>query len=226
VSVRIPHTDRPTFEPRDVRLGQRSTDYVEVLEGLEEGELVVVNGAFRIDSELQIRGRPSMMAPEFETDGPAIPHTHEPVAHLDGSLSNTGAMIDHYLAFTEALAADQAPAARESASAMRRALGPISADAAAARTWESLRARLDDRLARASTAGEIAAIRAELPGITSIVQVAAEHSAEGRQRGLRIAVCPMTDDGVSGIWLTNRDEIRNPYFGAEMLTCGDLQGAL
>jgi hypothetical protein len=32
--------------------------------GLAEGDLVVTHGAFKIDAELQIRGRPSMMQPE------------------------------------------------------------------------------------------------------------------------------------------------------------------
>jgi membrane fusion protein, copper/silver efflux system len=64
VYVQLPDTDRPTFEPRDVLLGPRAGDWYVVQEGLAEGELVVARGAFKIDSELQIRGRPSMMQPE------------------------------------------------------------------------------------------------------------------------------------------------------------------
>jgi hypothetical protein len=45
-------------------------DFFEVHEGLEEGELVVVHGAFRLDSELQIRGGRSMMNPD---GGRAVP---------------------------------------------------------------------------------------------------------------------------------------------------------
>jgi membrane fusion protein, copper/silver efflux system len=62
VYVRLPGADRPTFEPRAVTLGPRAGDVYVVEEGLAEGELVVVNGQFKIDSELQIRGRPSMMS--------------------------------------------------------------------------------------------------------------------------------------------------------------------
>ena len=64
VYVQLPDADRPTFEPRDVVLGPRAGDWYIVQEGLAEGELVVARGAFKIDSELQIRGRPSMMQPE------------------------------------------------------------------------------------------------------------------------------------------------------------------
>jgi len=43
------------FEPRDVKLGQRGEGYVEVLEGLKEGETVVVSANFLIDSESNLK---------------------------------------------------------------------------------------------------------------------------------------------------------------------------
>ncbi|MEW6486645.1 MAG: efflux RND transporter periplasmic adaptor subunit [Thermodesulfobacteriota bacterium] len=64
VYVKVPGAERPTFEGRQVVLGPRAGAYYEVREGLAEGELVVAHGAFKLDSELQIRGLPSMMAPE------------------------------------------------------------------------------------------------------------------------------------------------------------------
>jgi Cu(I)/Ag(I) efflux system membrane fusion protein len=43
------------FEPREVKLGARGQDYVAVLEGLKEGEPVVVSGNFLIDSESNLK---------------------------------------------------------------------------------------------------------------------------------------------------------------------------
>ena len=45
--------------------GYRSTicKYYIVKQGLREGERVVTNGAFKIDSALQINAKPSMMSP-------------------------------------------------------------------------------------------------------------------------------------------------------------------
>ncbi len=51
------------YEGREVVLGPRAGDYYVVREGLREGEQVVVNGAFKIDSALQIRAQPSAMYP-------------------------------------------------------------------------------------------------------------------------------------------------------------------
>lgn len=64
VYVAVPGGPEPSFEGRRIVLGPRAGgDYV-VLDGLKEGERVVVNGAFKIDSALQIQARPSMMNPE------------------------------------------------------------------------------------------------------------------------------------------------------------------
>jgi Cu(I)/Ag(I) efflux system membrane fusion protein len=43
------------FVPRDVKLGEKLGDYYVVLDGLSEGEMVVSQGGFLIDSEAQLR---------------------------------------------------------------------------------------------------------------------------------------------------------------------------
>jgi len=64
VYVEIPDKEKPTFEGREIVLGPRAGDYYLVRHGLEEGERVVVKGNFKIDAELQIQAKPSMMTPE------------------------------------------------------------------------------------------------------------------------------------------------------------------
>jgi Cu(I)/Ag(I) efflux system membrane fusion protein len=36
------------------------------------------------------------------------------------------------------------------------------------------------------------------------------------------AYCPMARDGEGASWLQREAELRNPYFGAMMLRCGDI----
>ncbi len=66
VYVELPEADRPTFEGREIVLGPRAGDYYIVLDGLAEGELVVYRGNFKIDSEIQIQAKPSMMSPKAD----------------------------------------------------------------------------------------------------------------------------------------------------------------
>ena len=63
------------FEGREVVLGPKAEDYYVVLEGLKEGDQVVVNGNFKIDSAVQILARPSMMDME---DGHLATGYHRP----------------------------------------------------------------------------------------------------------------------------------------------------
>ncbi len=52
------------FEGREIVLGPKADDTYVVLAGLAAGEQIVVNGAFKIDSERQILAKPSMLQPE------------------------------------------------------------------------------------------------------------------------------------------------------------------
>ena len=64
VYVEVPGREKPTFEGREIVLGPKAGDYYLVRHGLAEGERVVTKGNFKIDAELQIRAKPSMMTPE------------------------------------------------------------------------------------------------------------------------------------------------------------------
>ncbi len=64
VYVEQPQADKPTFDGREIVLGPRAGDYYLVRNGLKEGEVVVTNGNFKLDSALQISAKPSMMTPE------------------------------------------------------------------------------------------------------------------------------------------------------------------
>ena len=60
------------FEPREVRLGARLPDVVEVLDGVSAGERVVASGAFFIDSESKLKAALEAAGPS----GPSREHQH------------------------------------------------------------------------------------------------------------------------------------------------------
>ena len=75
VYVQLPDKERPTYEGREIVLGPRTGDYYIVESGLTEGEIVVTNGNFKIDSAMQIQAKPSMMSKEGEK-APMGHHSH------------------------------------------------------------------------------------------------------------------------------------------------------
>ena len=73
--VYVKSPDRPgVFEGREVVLGPRAGDLYLVRRGLQEGEQVVTKGSFKLDAELQIRAKPSMMTPGGGGGGGAHDH--------------------------------------------------------------------------------------------------------------------------------------------------------
>ncbi len=61
------------FEPREVRLGGRDAHYVEVLDGVEEGEPVVVAANFLIDAESNLKAAVGSMGGQGSPASGALP---------------------------------------------------------------------------------------------------------------------------------------------------------
>jgi len=87
VYVQQRDADKPTYEGREVVLGPRAGDYYIVKSGLEEGEIVVTNGNFKIDSAMQIQAKPSMMSPR---EPGAASHRHGAESKAELSADEAG----------------------------------------------------------------------------------------------------------------------------------------
>jgi len=61
VYVKEPNTEIPSFEFREIEIGDATQSGYEVITGLDKGEEVVSNGAFVIDASAQLNNRTSMM---------------------------------------------------------------------------------------------------------------------------------------------------------------------
>ena len=75
---------------------------------------------------------------------------------------------------------------------------------------ESLRDRPDLRTAR----------RDFEPFITALADVAREQHLNHRE-GLHVFQCPMAPVLGTGRWLSRTADVKNPFFGSAMLTCGE-----
>ena len=56
--------ESPTFEMREITLGDAINGGYVVLSGLENGEEIVTNGTFTVDAAAQLKGKKSMMNEE------------------------------------------------------------------------------------------------------------------------------------------------------------------
>ncbi|WP_418646815.1 efflux RND transporter periplasmic adaptor subunit [Thauera butanivorans] len=83
------------FAPRPVRLGTRGGDFAEVLDGVREGERVVVSASFLIDSESQLRAALSNLADAGEGDAGAPPAYDAEGSFEDFDAETGSAMLSH-----------------------------------------------------------------------------------------------------------------------------------
>src|SRR5690606_34680144 len=68
VYVKVPDTEFPTYEMREITIGPRMGEMWLVEAGLEAGEEIVTNGVFAIDAAAQLSGNYSMlMRPDVKT---------------------------------------------------------------------------------------------------------------------------------------------------------------
>ena len=82
------------FEPREVKLGQRSDEYVEVREGLAEGDAVVVAANFLIDAESNLKAALGGLtaAPEVGAKPAKASVSHQATGTLDAIDAKNGSV--------------------------------------------------------------------------------------------------------------------------------------
>ncbi|CAM5210443.1 efflux RND transporter periplasmic adaptor subunit [Alishewanella longhuensis] len=212
--------EKPHYQPRNITLGQRVGEYYQVLSGIEEGELVVSNGAFRLDSELQIRGLPSMLSAEkVASSSPKPAAAVAPQVVMDGFVLSSALqapLLAGYQQAYQGLIQDDVALWRQGTLAMQQAVRDIA--------WP-------DRFPRI-----VMALQAGAEDLNQITELEAARALYYRHnlgllrfaelgvlaQGWYEAYCPMAREGEGASWLQPDSELRNPYFGAMMLRCGDI----
>lgn len=234
VYVEVPDVEKPTYEAREVALGPRVDEFYIVKSGLEVGEMVVVNGAFKIDGELQIRAKPSMMSPEGDAlAGGHGGHNHGTLETNAGESINDefGAslqkLIDKYLVLANALADDNLPQAKEVLEEVTRLV--VETDAQQARKysgWENARKSLVKSLAHVPDLQDIDAARVVFEKVSEQMIGLEKRYMKGHADTHYLAYCPMAFNNKGAYWIQDKKGIRNPYFGAQMLKCGEIKETL
>lgn len=220
VYVEAPGEDSPVYEGREVELGPRAGEFYIVRDGLREGERVVTQGAFRIDSAMQIVAKPSMMG-----GGVALHHADAGPARAQVPASFSFALRPVYAAYfdaQEALAADDLGAFLQAAQDLATALGFVGeAGLVGEPLADFRRAAVKLRIVAPLTTIDEARGRFERMS-EGAIELQRRFGHRGSETW-RLAFCPMAFDDKGALWLQRSAEINNPYFGASMLRCGEIR---
>lgn len=233
VYVEVPETEKPTYEGRIVVLGPRAGEFYIVREGLNRGERVVVNGAFRIDSAMQIAAKPSMMSPGGGAGGDPhaghgsmvsdrMPPMSERASVPDSFVFALKPVYAAYLDTQEALAADDLGGFSQAAADLRTALGFVEEAGLVGEPLGVWR-RAASRLRADSGITDIELARTRFQGMSEAVISLQRRFGHHGSKEWYLAHCPMAFDNQGADWLQRGKQINNPYFGASMLRCGEIR---
>lgn len=230
VYVQLPDKEKPTFEGRQVVLGPRAGEYYLVKEGLMEGELVVNKGSFKIDSALQIQAKPSMMS--AETAAPKMEHQNGAAEQKDEMINVPGAfreqlwgVVEKYLSLHEALAGDNKPLSISTAKSVTEALSGVDMSLLSREShelWMERVSEMNKALDEVQKAADINAARKAFEKFSNELIAAVKRFGIPESRQLYRIHCPMAFNNKGADWLQVDKDVRNPYFGASMLKCGEV----
>jgi Cu(I)/Ag(I) efflux system membrane fusion protein len=119
------------------------------------------------------------------------------------------ALVEAYLSAQTALANDSVKELPAAAKAIEAAATPIGAAAQP----------VVDGARKLGGAKDLAAARTAFGDLSTALVSYAEKSGSTLPADLHIAYCPMADKD----WIQKGTEIKNPYYGSAMLTCGSIK---
>ena len=217
-----------TFEQRKLKLGRLADDAWELLGGIAEGERVVTQGNMLIDAQAQLNQAVESAGAVAATSAPVAAKTtpaEKPAALPELTAVQTKAAQDFFAvadAVTAALAADKVADFNQHAVRLHTNLPALLAAFPEASLGAKLVRKLE-AVGHLVTAKDLeTARRAFLPFSTATVEFAQALRGQTEFRELKIYKCPMAPKpGVTSFWVQLQGPLRNPYYGAEMLECGE-----
>ncbi len=200
------------YQQVPVKTGRRGSQYLEVIAGLKAGDKVVTNGALLIDGQAEMNRSFSTAPKEAIKITPVLD---------EGQTAAITEFVKLADAMAAALAKDDLTAfnkASEAAMMISEKMGKVLATVVPEAELAAL-----DKTRHFHGLETLASARSAFLKFS----MAADAALQGIPKpGVRVFECPMVDQAIPGAakkgrWFQTGDrEIANPYFGAEMLTCG------
>ncbi len=246
VYIKVPNTSEPTFLLREITIGPDLGNSFVVLEGLSEGEEIVTNGTFNIDASAQLMGKPSMMNQaggktntmpgmdmSGDDDNPAagdqnkqeVAKPQEAILKIDVNMDfvmQLNTLSDQYIGLKNEFVHSDVKKVKKAAQEFTQSLSKIdmkllTGDAHV--KWMDLSDNLAKQISVVLKSDKIEEQRLAFSGLSDQFYKAIKtFGLMGKT--VYYQFCPMAFDNKGAYWLSETDQISNPYFGQAMLTCG------
>ena len=229
------------FMLREVTLGPSLGDAYTVKSGLNKGEEIVVNGTFTVDAASQLAGKPSMMNPEGSA---MIEQDHgdmemESSNNISDNKVNFNLPVDSgikeaiepiisaYLKLKDALVSDDFDNSKASGIQLLALTNNVNMNLFKGKShevWMGFQNDINSELEHIEHYTELDEVRNAFVNLSNTMIVMANTFKPNEK--LFVLHCPMANNNKGADWLSNSKEIRNPYYGAAMLACGEVKDTI
>lgn len=236
VYVKSTSENKVNFKLREVMLGPSLGDDYVIKSGLGNGEEIVINGTFTVDAAAQLSGKPSMMNPESNVtktengqSKTAINSKTEKLTEINQKAKEAlKPLYQEYLILKDALAADNFANAKKAGIVMQKSLSKVDMSLFSGDSheiWMKHQNNLKLALQPVPNFNNIEEIRKTFLPISEAM-IGLTNSFKPFDQTLYVQHCPMVDNNKGANWISQFKEIKNPYFGAKMLNCGETKSTI
>lgn len=215
VYVKVPNTEFPEFEMREITLGASLGEYYIVESGLTEGEEIVTNGVFAIDGAAQLSGNYSMMNREIDNT----------IVVPDKFTEQLSDFVNEYFELNSSLVKSDFQLTQSNAKKLESTLNKIDMkllDEEGHSVWMEHQTILKKQIELLRNAKDIEQQRETFATLSDQL-IETVQVFRLKIETVYIAYCPMAFEYNGAYWLSENEEINNPYFGDKMLRCGEVK---
>jgi Cu(I)/Ag(I) efflux system membrane fusion protein len=196
-----------TYQPRSLTLGVAGDHAYAVVDGLQAGERVVSRAALMIEGQAQLMAPPKSM--DSDSHGMAMSHD------ITTDIAKLSPFVIATAHAAEALAADDLNAYIESLPALHEAWGDY-----VEQTPDAPGGPLDELVNQLTDGPTIKDARDAFEPFSTAVADLTKQAGLHESGAVHIFQCPMSPVLGKGRWVQIGDQLRNPFFGSGMLSCG------
>lgn len=230
VYLKLPNETVPSFEYRNIEIGETIGDSYKVISGLESGDEVVTNGAFVIDASAQLNNQSSMMnqnlvKPKDNSTSSEIP---DYVDQTDEKFKvQLNELLSTYYNLKDAFVNDKADLANSEAKNLLKSLDKVEMKLLkgdAHMYWMTQKNNIQLSGEKIANSNDINEQRNQFISISNAMINSVK--AFGVNNVSYEQYCPMADDNNGAYWLSESNKVLNPYFGSSMLNCGEIKNEI
>lgn len=169
------------------------------------------------------------MTQEVAPTDPSVAEIKPQFTNVDAKVAaSLKTIVDEYLKIKNGLAADDAAATAASGEAMAAAMAKVDQSLMTPEQSALYKENEEDLREHAEhigkNAGDIGHQREHFAEMS--VDVFALVKGFGSGQALYQDHCPMYNDNKGALWLSEVKEVKNPYYGSKMLSCGTVEGMI